>query len=367
MSRCSSSSGRFDATSKLSDHPAQTGTRVKQIWIEKFGAPDVLTVKAAPDPTPAAGELRVRVEASGVNFADIMGRLGLYPDLPPVPVVPGYEVAGRVDAVGAGVDASWLGRNVIALTRFGGYSDVVCAPQGRVFVRPEGMSAQAGAALPVNYITAWQLVVVMGGLKKGETMLVHSAGGGVGIAATQLAKHIGATVIGTASAGKHAALRAIGVDHLIDYTREDFEARAREITGGRGVELILDAVGGESAKKGFRILAPTGRLGMFGASSMAAGRTRHPLAMLAFALKTPWLHFNPITLMSQNKGVFGVNVGHMWDETARVSGWFGEILDLWRQGIVRPQIARTFSFDEAGAAHEFIQSRGNLGKVLLTP
>ena len=260
---------------------------MRQIWIEKFGAPDVLKVKQAPDPSPGAGEMRVRVEASGVNFADIMGRLGLYPDLPPIPVVPGYEVAGRIDAVGAGVDAAWIGRDVIAMTRFGGYADVVCAPQGQVFARPEGMSAMEGAALPVNYITAWQLVIAMGGLKKGETMLVHSAGGGVGIAATQLAKHLGATVIGTASAGKHAALRAIGVDHLIDYTREDFEKRTMEITGGRGVELILDAVGGESVKKGFRILAPTGRLGMFGASSMATGRTRHPLAMLSFALQTP--------------------------------------------------------------------------------
>lgn len=340
---------------------------MRQIWIEKFGAPEVLKVKEAPDPSPAPGEMRVRVEASGVNFADIMGRLGIYPDLPPVPVVPGYEVAGRVDAVGAGVDGSWIGRDVIAMTRFGGYADVICAPQAQVFARPEGMSALDGAALPVNYITAWQLVVTMGGLKAGETMLVHSAGGGVGIAATQIAKHIGATVIGTASAGKHAALGALGVDHLIDYTREDFEKRTREITGGRGVELILDAVGGESVKKGFRVLAPTGRLGMFGASSMATGRTRNPLALLSFALQTPWFQANPVTLMNENKGVIGVNVGHMWSETARIAGWFEQILDLWKQGVVRPQIAKTFAFAEAGAAHDYIQSRSNLGKVLLTP
>ena len=207
----------------------------------------------------------------------------------------------------------------------------------------------------------------MGGLKKSETMLVHSAGGGVGIAATQIAKHIGATVIGTASAGKHAALREIGVDHLIDYTREDFETRTRKITGGRGVELILDAVGGDSLKKGFRVLSPTGRLGIFGASSMATGRTRNPLAMLSFAFKTPWLQFNPLTLMNENKGVFGVNVGHMWDESPRIAGWFNEILGLWVQGALKPQIARTFRFEEAGAAHEYIQNRSNLGKVLLIP
>jgi NADPH:quinone reductase-like Zn-dependent oxidoreductase len=208
--------------------------------------------------------VRIRVEASGVNFADIMGRLGIYPDLPPMPVVPGYEVAGRIDALGAGVDAGWAGRDVFAVTRFGGYADVVCVPLAQVFSRPADMSALEGAAIPINYLTAWQLVVVMGGLKRDETVLIHSAGGGVGIAATQIAKHIGARVIGTASAAKHAELRALGVDHLIDYRTEDFETRAREITGGRGVELILDPVGGESWKKGYRLLAPTGRLGMFG-------------------------------------------------------------------------------------------------------
>ena len=206
---------------------------MRQIWISKAGPPEVLVVKEAPDPHPAAGEMRIRVEASGVNFADVMGRLGLYPDLPRIPVVPGYEVAGRVDAVGGGVDASWVGRDVFASTRFGGYADVVCAPQAQVFARPSNMFAQEGASIPVNYLTAWQLIVVMGGLKAGETVLIHSAGGGVGIAATQIAKHIGAKVIGTASAGKHEELRALGVDHLIDYRTEDFEQRARQITGGR--------------------------------------------------------------------------------------------------------------------------------------
>jgi len=145
---------------------------MRQIWISKTGAPEVLIVKEAPDPQPSAGEMRIRVEASGVNFADVMGRLGLYPDLPPIPVAPGYEVGGRVDAVGDGVDISWVGRDVFAMTRFGGYADVVCVPKAQVFPRPEGMSAQEGAAIPVNYLTAWQLLVVMGGLKPGETVLM---------------------------------------------------------------------------------------------------------------------------------------------------------------------------------------------------
>src|ERR1700737_4024426 len=134
---------------------------MQQIWISKSGPPEVLVVKEAPDPQPAPDEVRIRVEASGVNFADVIGRMGLYPDLPPIPVVPGYEVAGRVDAVGGGVDSSWVGHDVFALTRFGGYADVVCVPHAQVFRRPQGVSAQEGAAIPVNYLTAWQLIVVM--------------------------------------------------------------------------------------------------------------------------------------------------------------------------------------------------------------
>ncbi|MBK5106469.1 MAG: zinc-binding dehydrogenase [Burkholderiales bacterium] len=340
---------------------------MRQIWIMKAGAPEVLTLKEAPDPAPRSGELRIRVEASGVNFADILGRMGIYPDLPALPVVVGYEVGGRVDAVGDGVEAAWLGRDVFAMTRFGGYADVVCVPENQVFARPPGMSAEQGAAIPVNYFTAWQLVVVMGALRAGETMLVHSAGGGVGIAATQIAKHIGAQVIGTASTAKHEQLRSLGVDHLIDYRNEDFEARTREIMAGRGVELILDAVGGASFKKGYRLLAPTGRLGMFGISSAATGKERSIISMLRTVASMPWFQFTPLALINQNKGVFGVNLGHLWKELERIRGWSDSLLELWDQGVVRPQIARTFRFEEAAAAHHYIQDRKNIGKVLLVP
>lgn len=340
---------------------------MRQVWITKAGPPEVLQVKEALEPEPKPGEIRVRVEAAGVNFADIMGRMGMYPDLPGIPIVVGYEVGGCVDAVGEGVDRAWVGRDVLAMTRFGGYSDVVCVPENQVFVRPAGMSAAEGAALPVNYFTAYMLVVVMGGLRKGETMLVHSAGGGVGIAATQLAKHVGATVIGTASTSKHEFLRGIGVDHLIDYRREDFEARTKEITRGRGVELILDAVGGDSFKKGFRVLAPTGRLGMFGMSSAATGKERNVLSLLRTVVSMPWLQFTPVSLIDQNKGVFGVNLGHMWNEVDRIRGWAAHLLSLWGQGVVKPHVDKVFPFDEAAAAHHYIQDRRNVGKVLLAP
>jgi NADPH:quinone reductase-like Zn-dependent oxidoreductase len=340
---------------------------MRQIWITKAGPPEVLQVREAPDSEPKPGEVRIRVEASGVNFADIMGRMGVYPDLPPIPVVPGYEVSGRIDAVGSGVAQEWIGRDVIALTRFGGYADVVCMPVNQVFVRPPGLTAIEGAAIPVNYFTAWQLIVVMGALKPSETVLIHSVGGGVGIAATQLARHIGASVIGTASAAKHAELRALGVDHLIDYRTENFETRTRALTNGRGVELILDAVGGESFKKGYRVLAPTGRLGMFGVSSLAPGKQRNLTALFSMLVGTPWFQFNPLTLMNANKGVFGVNLGHMWGEIDRLHGWGEQIMELAAKGVLKPRIARVFRFDEAPQAHHYIQDRQNIGKVLLAP
>ena len=340
---------------------------MRQIFIPKAGPPEVLELREAPDPLPAPGEVRIRVEASGVNFADVVGRLGVYPDLPPMPVVPGYEVAGRIDAVGDGVETDWIDRPVLAATRFGGYSDVVCVPEAQAFARPGEMSAHEGAAIPVNYLTAWQLMFAMGSLKAGETVLVHSAGGGVGIAAIQLAQRVGARVIGTASAGKHDFLKSLGVEACIDYTREDFEARVRELTGGRGVELVLDAVGGRSFAKSYRCLAPTGRLGMFGGSAATPGKTRNLIAVARMLLQMPWLRFNPPALMNANKGVFGVNVGHLWGEMDRLREWMESILEWYGAGAVRPVVAATFPFERAAEAHHYLQDRKNVGKVLLIP
>jgi NADPH:quinone reductase-like Zn-dependent oxidoreductase len=340
---------------------------MRQIWIPRSGAPEVLELREARDPMPGEGEVRIRVEAAGVNFADVMGRMGLYPDLPALPVVVGYEVAGRVDAAGRSVYPDWVGRPVLAITRFGGYSDVICVPERQVFTRPDAMGADEGAALPVNYLTAYQLIEVMGGLRAGDTVLVHSAGGGVGIAAIQLARRIGARVIGTASAAKHEALRKLGVEHCIDYRTEDFEARVQEITEGRGVELVLDAVGGTSFKKSYRALAATGRLGMFGVSAAATRKRGRRLDLLRTAASMPWLQFNPIALMNQNKGVFGVNLGHLWGEMERVSSWMEALLGYYRSGSIRPVVAASFPFERAAEAHHYIQDRKNFGKVLLIP
>lgn len=340
---------------------------MRQVWITKTGAPETLEVREAPDPHAGKGQVRIRVKACGINFADIMARLGLYPDAPKLPAVMGYEVAGTIDEVGAGAGSLKVGDEALALTRFGGYSDVVVVDEDQAYPLPTGFTCAQAAVLPVNYLTAYQMLFVMGGIKQGERVLVHSAAGGVGFAAVDLCAIAGAEFIGTASAGKHKALQDRGVKHCIDYRTQDFETEVMRITNGKGVHIILDAVGGKSWAKGLRCLTPTGRLVVFGFSGAATGKKPNLLAALRNLLAVPWLKFNPMWLMNNNKAVIGVNVGHLWDEREMVAGWMRQILAWCEEGKIHPTVDREFKFEEAPLAHHHIQDRKNIGKVVLVP
>lgn len=337
---------------------------MRQVVITRKGGPGVLSLEVAPDPRAAAGEVRVRVTHSGLNFADLMARMGLYPDAPKLPTVVGYEVAGTIDELGAGVEGFAVGDRVVALTRFGGHADTVVVPTGQVQRLPEGISFEAAAAIPVNYLTAWLMLVHLGNVHAGERVLVHAAAGGVGQAAVQICRWRGAEVLGTASSGKHERLRAAGVAHCIDYRTQDFEAEVERITEGAGVEIVLDAVGGASFGKSYRCLAPLGRLFMFGASSFAPGETRSLLSALAGILKLP--KFKPMALMEGNRGVFGVNLGHLWEQGPQLTGMLREIIELVADGTFNPVVDRVFPFEEAAEAHRYLQSRQSFGKVLLS-
>ncbi len=338
---------------------------MKQVWIPRAGEPGVLELREAPDPAPAPGEARVRVEAAGINFADILARMGLYPDAPKLPAVVGYEVAGVVDATGGGVDGLVVGDRVVCLTRFGGYSDLVCVPGAALRRIPDSMSAVDAASVPVNYLTAWLMLVRLGHVRAGERVLVHACAGGVGLAAVQICRHCGAEVIGTASSSKHERLREMGVSACIDYRSRDFEDEVRRLTGGRGVDIVLDAVGGASFRKSYRCLADLGRLFLFGVSGLAPGTKRSLLAALGGMLKMG--SFRPIRLMNDNKGVFGVNLGHLWHRGDELAQMLDEILALFAAGTFTPVVDRTFRLSEAAAAHRYIQERRNFGKVVLTP
>lgn len=337
---------------------------MKQVFITAHGGPRKLKLREAPDPQPNAGEVRIRVRAAGVNFADIMARKGLYPDAPRPPCVVGYEVSGVVDACGANVPGEWQGKEVIALTRFKGYADTVVVPADQIFAKPASLSHEQAAAIPVNYLTAWQLMVVMGSLHAGEAVLIHNAGGGVGLAAIDIGRHVGATLIGTASGSKHAFLMERGLHHAIDYRRSDWSKELDRITQGRGVELILDPLGGAHWGKSFRALRPTGRLGMFGISTASESKLPRALAFVKVGLSIPW--FNPVSLMNDNRAVFGVNLGHLWHEIAKMRPWMETLLAGVGEGWVRPHVDKTFPLAQAGAAQTYIEQRKNTGKVVLT-
>ncbi|MDQ1390842.1 MAG: synaptic vesicle rane protein, partial [Acidobacteriaceae bacterium] len=300
-----------------------------------------------------------------LNFADILARQGLYPDAPPKPCVMGYEVAGTVEAVGEGVAQSFIGRPVIALTRFGGQAELVVVPVGQVFEKPQQLSFEQGAAIPVNYLTAWALLVAMGGLKKDEAVLIHNAGGGVGLAALDIAKHIGATTYGTASTSKHEFLMQRGLGHPIDYRKQDWLPVLQELTGNCGVELVIDPLGGSSWKKSYRALRATGRMGVFGMSTASASGIRGKLRALKAVMQTP--RYNPLGLMSRNKGVFGLNLGHLWGEGDKVANWMSEILRGIDEDWIQPHVDRAFPFDQIAEAHRYIEARKNIGKVVLAP
>jgi NADPH:quinone reductase-like Zn-dependent oxidoreductase len=338
---------------------------MRQVWIPRIGEPEVLEVREAPDPEPKPGEVRVRVKASGINFADILARMGLYPDSPKLPAVVGYEVAGVIDGFGGDVEGLRNGDRVVCLTRFGGYSDVICVPRAAVQPIPDPLVFAGAASIPVNYLTAWLMLVRLGAVRAGETVLVHACAGGVGLAAVQICRHFGANVIGTASAGKHDRLLEMGVTECIDYRTEDFEAEVDRITDGRGVDIALDAVGGKSFAKSYRCLTELGRLFVFGASSLAPGTRRKMGSALLGLMRMP--SFKPMDLMQNNRGVFGVNLGHLWHRSEDLGQMLGEILDLFADGTFKPVVDRSFSFDDAADAHRYIQERRNFGKIVLTP
>lgn len=331
---------------------------MRTVVITRHGPPEVLEVQDRPDPNPGSGEVLIDVRAAGINFADVMARLGLYPDAPKPACVVGYEVAGTVAAVGPGVDSLTVGQRVAAPVRFGGYAERAVTSAAGAFALPDKLSFEEGAAIPVNYATAWEAIVRAGNVQAGERVLIHSAGGGVGIAATQLATRAGAEVWGTASPGKHAPIRDFGVDQPIDYTVKGWER------GMPRFDLIMDAIGGASFRRSYKLLRPGGRLVCFGASGVVAGSERNLVAAARTAVQMPW--FSIVRQMSASKTVIGLNVLTLWDEHG--SGrWAGPLTELIEDGTVRPVVAQAFPFDRAGDAHRFITERRNVGKVVLTP
>lgn len=339
---------------------------MRALTITRHGGPDVLAVREVPDPEPAAGEVRLRVRAAGLNFSDVMARKGLYPDAPPPPCVVGYEAAGEVEALGAGVEEPEIGSRVLALVRFGAQAERVCVPAKQVLPMPQGASFEDAAALPVVYLTAYHMLFRVAPLRPKRRVLIHMAAGGVGVAAIQLCRTVAdVEIFGTASPSKHDFLRSIGCDHPIDYRSVDYVAEVRRITKDKGVDLVLDPLGGRDWKKGMSLLAPAGHLVAFGFANMSSGDKRSWLHVVRQALGVPL--FTPLGLMDANRTVSGVNMGHLWHEVEMLTEELEELLVLWRAGRIAPKVDAVVSFDDAAKAHQRLEHRQNVGKVVLVP
>ena len=339
---------------------------MRALVITEHGGPEVLKVEERPDPQPGPGEVRVAVKAAGINFADLLARMGLYEDAPKPPCVVGYEFAGDVETVGEGVTDFEPGQRVLGGCRFGGYAELVVTGASELLPLPDDWSYDEGAAFVVHYATAYAGVVRYGSLQPGEDVLLHAAAGGVGIASTQVARAAGAgTIYGTASASKHDVIRGLGVDHPIDYSTRDFRKEVRRIAGeDQPLDLVMDAIGGSSFRKSWSLLGAGGRLVCFGASSMMSGEKRSVRTAARTLATMPIFH--PVPMMRSSRSVIGLNMLRLWD----AKGSFHELLEPLRSGIesgaLRPVVAEAFPLERAADAHRYLAERKNIGKVVLT-
>src|SRR3954454_4571841 len=365
------STGSWSSTASRSAEPSRCRVGImKAVVLTGHGGPEVLRVEERPDPSVGPGEVRIAVKAAGINFADTMARVGLYPEAPKPPCVLGYEVAGEVESIGEGVESVKSGDRVMAGTRFGGQASMVTVPASQAIPMPSGFSFEQGAAFPVNYATSYVALVMMGGLRDGERVLIHAAAGGVGISALQIARSRRAEIFGTASASKHEAIRAQGVQHAIDYRSQDFEQEIRRITGDEGIDLIMDATGPTNFRKDYRLLRDGGRLIMYGASELSTdgqrsfGKLARGLAGLPLAT-VPW--WKSLGLMNENKMVGGLNMLSWWDREQSLDRVLEPLVAMLEAGDLSPVVAEAFPFDRAGDAHRLIADRKNVGKVVLVP
>ncbi len=341
---------------------------IRRVVIPVFGDVNVMEVRSGPPPALEPGTVRVRVAAAGVNFADLVMRMGLYPEAPPRPFVPGYEVSGVLtelseEAARARPDLT-PGMRVIAGTRFGGYAEEIVTPPGKVFPLPPDWSFEEGAAFPVTYITAWFALVAMARVRAGDYVLVHGITGGVGSAALQIARAAGAHVAGTCGGPEKArTAERWGAERGIDYRSEHVPAVVRAWAPD-GVDIVLESRGGKGLRESMSLPKPTGRVVTYGVSEMASGRKRN--WFVAARALWPFLWMNPLKLIQRNHGLFGLNVLAMWGEDAVMASAIAGLRAGAESGAYRPVLDRAFPLTQAPAAHRYLHERRNLGKVVLT-
>ena len=334
---------------------------MREAIVTKFGSPDVIQIQDSEIPEPKAGEILVKVSYSGINFADILSRMGIYPDAPNPPFTLGFEISGTIQKVGRDVSGFKRGDRVLGLSKKGGYCSHCCLTSDFLFKLPDSVSLEDAAAIPVTYLTAYFTIIHPGALRSGEDILIHGAAGGVGTAAIQLSKIRNAgKIFGTASDSKHDFLKENGVIP-ISYS-ENFVDTIKNQTDGQGVQVALDPVGGKNLMQSYKSLSSGGRVFTYGISSMAQSKTKSLFQMAKVWLTYP--KFDPLKMIGSNKGVHGFYLGSFNDRPA-LERAYQDLMDWTQEGKIKPIIGKIFKLEAAAEAHHFIQDRQNIGKVLL--
>ncbi|MEM7103113.1 MAG: zinc-binding dehydrogenase [Bacteroidota bacterium] len=337
---------------------------MKAAFLVRNGDPQkAFEIRETAQPEPQAHEVCIKVEAFGLNYADVMARLGLYPDAPPIPGVIGYDVCGHIHALGSEVSGFEIGQRVMALTRFGGYAEYACTDARAVAAIPDDMDAGVATALATQCGTAYYCAEEMVRMHEGDHVLVQAAAGGVGTALVQMAKHRGCVVYGTASTHKMDYLREQGVDHPIDYRKTDFETAVRKIRGEEGLDIVFDSLGGKAVKKGLKLLGHGGRMVLFGAATMTdAGK--NPLKQIGVAVGFGF--YSPIAFIQNSKSIIGVNMLRIADHRPEaLKRCLEGCVRFVEEGILKPTVGGTFGVEELGEAHAFLQSRQSMGKIVV--
>jgi len=321
---------------------------MRAVRVNAFGGVDQLELVELPDPEPQPGQVRIRVEAAGLNYADVMQREGVYPGGPKPPFISGFEAAGVVDAVGdAVVDEVSLpvGTRVMAMSGTGAHAERLCVGSAACVRFPESMSFVEAAAFPVQYLTAYHALITLGRAVAGETVLIHAAAGGVGTAAIQIAKLLGLRVVGTASSEeKRQRIKDLGADEAFSY--EEFD---RELIGERAPQLILESVGGDVFRNSLAILPSLGRLVVYGAASKQV----QPI--------------DTLKLFFRSQSVLGLHLSAIFQRPALMGASLKHLLEWIEQGKLKIQIGHVLKLTEIREAHELMMNRQNYGKIVLVP
>ena len=335
---------------------------MKKVIYPKIGGTDSIQIVEEKLDLPKENQVKVRVHRAGINFADLMMRQGLYGSNPDFPFTPGYEASGEIIDLGKEITNLQLGQRVIAMTGFGGYSEEVIVDSNRVVPIPDNISFDQAAAMPVTYGTAYHMLVHLGGLKKGDSVLIHHAAGGVGTAAAQICQAYGAgLIIGTASESKKEFVESLGM-RFVNRDREDFVKVCKDMTNGKGVHQAIDPVAGKHLMRSYNALRNGGKLHCFGASSAVPNQKRSILAAIRMWINTP--KFDPIKMMNSNKSLFGVHMGRLEDEDI-FANHLAELGELMNQGKINPIIDSVWRFEKVADAQMHMHNRKNKGKVLL--